>query len=105
MKILIALITLVLMAGCGHNVLTYTTGKFTNLGYDPNAGKIGLQYGNGEQFTVVEKDNAKLTLESTDSLDANGKITAKTTKITYEIKEQITGSDVDLEKVKKDGAL
>lgn len=86
MKYIILTLMMVFLCGCGHNVLTYTTGKFINLGYDPNNSKLGLQYGNGEQITVVEKDNAKLKMETTDVLDGNGKITSKTTKITYEIK-------------------
>jgi hypothetical protein len=60
-----------------------------------------VQYADAEQITVVEKDNAILTVEFEDSLDADGKTTRKVSKITYEIKEQITGADVELEQVKK----
>lgn len=104
MKKLIALIAMgavLILTGCGHNVLTFSSGKYLNLGVDPNTGKMGVQYVNGEQITVVEKDNAVLTVEMKDSLDADGKKTSKVSKITYEIKEQITGADVELETVKK----
>lgn len=101
MKIFFALILLTLASGCGHNLLTIQDGNFLNIGYDPNTQKIGFQYVDGNLITCVEKDNNKLEVERENILDANGKITSKKVKITYEIKEQITGSDVDKEKVNK----
>jgi hypothetical protein len=98
---LIAMGAMLLLTGCGHNVLTFSSGKYLNLGVDPGTNKMGVQYVNGEQITVVEKDNATLTVEMKDTLDADGKKTSKVSKITYEIKEQVTGSDVELAKVKK----
>ena len=98
---LAAMGALILLSGCGHNVLAYSSGKYLNFGIDPNTGKTGIQYVNGEQITVVEKDNAVLTVETKDVLDNDGKRTQKVSKITYEIKEQVTGSDVELAKVKK----
>ena len=88
-------------AGCGHNVLAYSSGKYLNFGVDPGTNKLGIQYVNGEQVTVVEKDNAKLTVETKDTLDADGKKTTRISKIVYEIGEQVTGADVDLEEVKQ----
>jgi hypothetical protein len=96
---LIAMGAVLLLTGCGHNVLTFSSGKFLNIGVDPNTGKTGVQYINGEMVTVVEKDNATLKVDIEDSIDANGKVTRKVSKITYEIKEQVTGSDVDMKKV------
>ena len=104
MKELIAMIAMgamLLLTGCGHNVLTFSSGRYLNFGVDPGTNKMGVQYVNGEQITVVEKDNATLTVEMKDTLDNDGKRTQKVSKIIYEIKEQITGSDVELEKVKK----
>jgi hypothetical protein len=102
MKELVALIAMgavLLLTGCGHNVLTFSSGKFLNIGVDPNTGKTGVQYINGEMVTVIEKDNATLKVDIEDSIDADGKVTRKVSKITYEIKEQVTGSDVDMKKV------
>lgn len=90
----------IMVSGCGHNVLAFSSGKFLNLGVDPNTGKMGVQYVDGEQVTVVERDNAVLTVEMKDGLDATGKKTTKVSKITYEIKEQVTGSDVELATMK-----
>jgi hypothetical protein len=88
--------------GCGHNVLTYSSGQYLNIGVDPNTQKMGVQYINGDLITAVEKDNAVLTVELKDGLDADGKKTTKVSKIIYEIKEQITGSDVEMEMVKRE---
>lgn len=102
MKKLIALSTVaMLLTGCGHNVLTFTSGKRLNVGFNPQTQETGFQYLDAEQITVVEKDNAKLTVELKDTLDDSGKKTTKISKIIYEISEQVTGADVDLETVKK----
>lgn len=97
---IIALALGVILSGCGHNVLTYSSGKYLNFGIDPNTQTMGVQYINGEQITVVEKDNAVLTVETRDTMDSNNQKTTKIAKIVYEIKEQVTGADVDLESVK-----
>lgn len=98
---LIAMGAILLLTGCGHNVLTFSSGKFLNIGVDPNTGKTGVQYVDGEQVTVVEKDNTTLTVEIEDSLDADGKVTRKVSRIVYEIREQITDADIELEEVKE----
>lgn len=94
-------LAILLTSGCGHNVLAFSKGKYLNLGVDPGTNKLGVQYVNGEQLTVVEKDNTKLTVELTDTLDADGKKTTSVSKIIYEIGEQATGADVELQTVKK----
>lgn len=101
MKYILSFALLMLLSGCGHNLLTIQDGSYLNIGYDPNTSKLGVQYVDGNLITCVEKDNNKLEVEKENVLDANGKITSKKTKIVYEIKEQITGSDTDMEKAKK----
>lgn len=101
MKYIATFLFALILSGCGHNVFTYTSGKDLNLGFDPNTGKLGVQYINADQITIVEKDNAKLTVEMKDALDSDGKQTTRVSKITYEIGEQITGADVDLKKAEK----
>lgn len=99
--VILAVALAIFTAGCGHNVLTYSSGKYLNVGYDPGTSKLGIQYIDGEQIATVEKDNNKLTVEMSDTLDINGKATTKIAKIIYEIKEQITDADIDLEAVKQ----
>lgn len=83
-----ALITLGL-CGCGHNIMSFSSGKYVNLGVDPNTNKFGIQYIDGEHISVIERDNAKLTVEFSDKAEKDG--TSKIQKITYEIKDQSTG--------------
>jgi hypothetical protein len=89
---------IVVLTGCGHQGFFYMTGKGLNLGYNPNSNELGIQYRNGESIGALNKENAKVTLESEDVLDGTGKVTAKKTKITYELGETATGYDVDLKK-------
>jgi uncharacterized protein YceK len=100
-KFIVVFVLAILVSGCGHNVLTFTSGKRLNVGINPQTQEAGFQYIDAEQITVVEKDNAKLTVELKDSIDDNGKKTAKISKIIYEITEQTTEADVKLETVKK----
>lgn len=88
-------------SGCGHNALVFSSGTYANVGFDPNTNKAGVQYIDGEQLTLVEKDNAKITVELTDSVDETGKSISKISKIVYEVKEQVTQADVNLAEVKK----
>lgn len=101
-KAIFATFLAIVCTGCGHNVLSFSSGKYLNIGVDPNTQKMGVQYISGDLITAVEKDNAVLTVELKDGLDADGKKTTKVSKIVYEIKEQITGSDVEMEMVKRE---
>lgn len=79
------------MPGCGHNALVFSHGKYLNLGVDPTSQKAGVQYVDGEQVTIVNRENTKLTVEMKDTLDAEGKKTQTVSKITYEIGDQKNG--------------
>lgn len=94
-------VLLIVCSGCGHNALVFSKGKYLNIGVDPSTQRAGVQYVNGEQLTAVERDNIKLTVEMKDTLDADGKKTTTLSKIIYEIGNQTTGYDVDLENAKK----
>ena len=96
---LFGVLLIAIMSGCGHNALVFSKGRYLNFGIDPRTNTAGVQYVNGEQITVVEKDNAVLTVELSDTLDTDGKKTTSISKITYEIKEQVTGADVELKNV------
>ena len=86
----------------GHNTLVFSTGKRLNLGYNPQTQEVGIQYNNADQITVVEKDNATLEVEFSDTVDADGKVTTRVSKLTYTIGEQTTGADVDMKKVENE---
>lgn len=99
MKYFLLCIGLLFLTGCGHQGFFYMTGKGLNVGYNPNSNELGIQYRNGESIGAVNKENAKIILESEDVLDANGKVTSKKTKITYKLGETATGYDVDIKEV------
>ena len=91
MKYLLALICCIFLVGCGHNVMTFSQGRYINFGYDPNNSKVGLQYVNGSQVSIINRENTKLTVQMKDTLDADGKKTNKISKIIYQIKDQKNG--------------
>lgn len=101
MKKIIALAAMLLLSGCGHQGFFYASGQYTNVGFDPQTQQVGIQYVNGENVSALNKENVKMTIETKDVVDANGKQTTKIAKITYEIGETTTGYDVDLAEVNK----
>lgn len=98
---IVALFVILCLTGCGHNVMSFSSGKYLNLGIDPNTQKMGVQYINGEHITVVDRENCKVEVEMKDSLDADGTKTNSVHKITYTIGSQVNGYTVELEEVKK----
>lgn len=94
-------VVLLLLTGCGHNVMSFSSGKYLNIGIDPNTQKLGVQYINGEHITVVDRENCKIEVEMKDSMDADGKKTSSVHKIIYTIGSQTNGYTVELEEVKK----
>lgn len=90
-KYFFILITCIFLTGCGHNMLGVQTGKYLNIGYDPNTSKIGMQYINGTNIAILNRQNTKLTVQLTDALDAEGKKTQTISKITYQIGKQKNG--------------
>jgi hypothetical protein len=91
MKYLLLFIFTLLLTGCGHNALVFSSGKFLNLGFDPSTQKLGVQYVTGDQVTLVNRENTKLEVELEDSLDSEGKKTSRVSKITYKIGDQKNG--------------
>ena len=101
MKIFAVSVILFLLTGCGHQGFFYTSGKYTNIGFDPQTQQVGIQYVNGENVSALNKENMKLTVETKDVLDGSGKRTSKIAKIIYELGDTTTGYDVDLKKYNK----
>lgn len=91
MKFLILFLLSLTLAGCGHNALVFSSGKFLNLGVDPTTQKLGIQYVSGEQVTLVNRENTELKVELEDVLNADGKKTQRISKIEYKIGDQKNG--------------
>lgn len=90
-KILILIPTLLFLTGCGHNILTVQEGTYLNLGFNSNTNDLGIQYTDGSNITIINRENTKLEIEMTDALDGEGKAVRKVSKIVYEIKNQKNG--------------
>lgn len=90
-KYFLILISCVFLTGCGHNMFGLQTGKYMNIGYDPNTSKMGIQYINGANIAILNRENTKLTIQMKDTLDAQGKKTQTISKIIYQIKDQKNG--------------
>lgn len=92
---------LLLLTGCGHNIGTAFSGKFANVGYDPEFNKFGIQYYDGVIVTGLNKENTETKLVFEDSAEGNGGYKTGT-KMTYDHKtgDQVTGYRVDLEEAK-----
>lgn len=89
------------LTGCGHNIGTAFSGKFANVGYDPEFNKFGIQYYDGVIVTGLNKENTETKLSFEDSAEGNGGYKTGT-KMTYDHKtgDQVTGYRVDLEEAK-----
>lgn len=90
-KILFLSVSLLFLTGCGHNILSVQEGTYLNLGFNSNTNDLGIQYGDGSNITIINRQNTKLTVEMSDALDSEGKVVRKVSKITYEIKDQKNG--------------
>jgi len=99
--ILAIIAALLLLTGCGHNIGTAFSGKFANVGYDPEFNKFGIQYYNGVIVTGLNKEKTETHLVFEDTAEGNAGYKTGT-KMTYDHKtgEQVTGYVVDLEEAK-----
>lgn len=101
--IIVALIAVsaLFLTSCGHNIGTVVHGKFTNVGYDPELNKVGIQYIDGVMATGLQKELSETSLKFTDTADKAG-ITS--TVVEYKTKNgaQVTGYQVDAIKASKE---
>ena len=97
-----ASVAAILSAGCGHNIGSAFNGKFTNLGYDPEFNKFGLQYYNGVFVTGLNKENTQtnLVFEDTAETEDGHKTGSKMTYV-HKTGAQVTGYAVDLEQARQ----
>ena len=70
MKIAIFTFAALLLAGCGHNAVTYGDGVSAEIGLIPDQYKVALTFRYGKIFSAVVKEKTKLTL--TTDADNNG---------------------------------
>lgn len=107
MKIAIFTFAALLLAGCGHNAVTYGDGVSAEIGLIPDQYKVALTFRYGKIFSAVVKEKTKLTLttdaDNNGTADKTGQNTAVKTTLTLETGDQITGYAVDKAKVEAAG--
>lgn len=108
MRFLILTFAALLLAGCGHNAVTYGDGVQAELGFIPDQYKIALTFRYGKIFSAAVKEKTKvmLTTDTDNSGTAEekaGQSTKVATTLTIETGDQITGYAVDKAKVEAAG--
>ena len=103
MKLLILSLFALLLAGCGHNAVTYGDGVQAELGFIPDQYKVAFTFRYGKIFSAVVKEKTKLTLttdaDNNGTAEKAGQNTNVKTTLTLETGDQITGYAVDKAKV------
>lgn len=92
------LLSVLILGGCGHNAMIYTSGTFINLGYDPQLQKVGIQFMNGEMVGVGTKENTNIEVDLMQKTGVNGTSISdnRISKIKYSTGIQINGYVVDM---------
>lgn len=107
MKVAILFLSLLLLAGCGHNAVTYGDGVSAEVGFIPDQYKIAFTFRYGKIFSAVVKEKAKVTLttdaDNSGTADKAGAATKVATTLTIETGDQITGYGVEKAKVEAAG--
>ena len=91
-----------LLTGCGHNGIVFSSGQYANVGYDPQGQRLGVVYINGQQLSMLNRENTSLEIELKDGVNGEGKTIQSIHKIKYTVGKQINGYAVELEKIKKE---
>ena len=107
MKIAIFTFATLLLAGCGHNAVTYGDGVSAEVGFIPDQYKVALTFRYGKIFSAVVKEKAKVTLttdaDNNGTAEKAGQNTNVKTTLTLETGDQITGYAVEKAKVEAAG--
>lgn len=90
-----------LLTGCGHNGFVFSSGQYANVGYDPQGNRLGIVYINGQQISMLNRENTSLEIELKDGVDGEGKAIQSIHKIKYTVGKQNNGYTVELEKLKQ----
>lgn len=96
--LLIAACAIVLLTGCGHNVVTYSDGIGFETTMRPDTGNFGLTFRYGKILTATVRENTEVDMQG-DSNAGAGKDTTATARASGSVKvkvgKQITGYYVD----------
>ena len=67
MKIILVLVMVLLLAGCGHNPAIITLGERMNIGFDPGSAAANISKTNGLNIIDVPRENSSFSVEIDES--------------------------------------
>ena len=94
----IAAVAIVLLAGCGHNVVTYSDGVGFETTMRPDTGNFGITFRYGKILTATVRENTEVDMQGESSAGANKDTTANagaSGSVKVKVGKQITGYYVD----------
>ena len=99
----LAVLLVMCLTGCGHNIGTAFSGKMVNFGYDPELNKFGIQYYDGVFVSGLNKEKTETHLTFTDSAESESRLkTSSSMMYRHRTGDQVTGYVVDLERAKRE---
>lgn len=89
---------IVLIAGCSHNVSTYSDGVGLETTFRPDSGNFGLILRYGKIWNLVARENTEAEMNGSNELDAEGNpVSSKTDgQVKLKIGTQTTGYERDI---------
>lgn len=102
--LMFVLAAVVLIAGCSHNVSTYSDGVGLETTFRPDSGNFGFVLRYGKIWNLVARENTEAEMNGSNELDAQGNpVTSKTDgSVKLKIGTQTTGYERDIIKLLKD---
>lgn len=74
--LLVAVCAIVLLAGCGHNVVTYSDGVGFETTMRPDTGNFGLTFRYGKILTATVRENSEVNMQGDSNAGAGKDATA-----------------------------
>lgn len=96
--LLVALCAIVLLAGCGHNVVTYSDGVGFETTMRPDTGNFGLTFRYGKILTATVRENTEVDMQGDSNAGAGKDATANagaSGSVKVKVGKQLTGYYVD----------
>lgn len=100
MRVILSLVVMVVLTGCGHNTAMLMIGKKGTIGIDPQSMSMNAQYMDGFALGDVSRENSEWEIEIDDaagiSYDSKEGSLKGVKKLKRKLGPQITGYLVDL---------
>ena len=100
----LTLATVMLIAGCSHNISTYSDGVGFETSFRPDSGNFGVILRYGKIWNFVARENTEAEMNGSNEFDTEGNPVASKTAGSVKIKigTQTTGYERDIIEMLKD---